>query len=42
MASAYPAQLLKTNVPLGKIEAGYAAEFVVFNDALEVKEVVTL
>lgn len=42
MASFYPAQLLKTNIPLGKIEAGYAAEFVVFNDALEVKDVVAL
>mgnify|MGYP001115434069 CR=1 FL=1 len=41
MASTYPAQLLKRKVPLGKIEAGYAAEFVVFNDALEVKDVVT-
>lgn len=41
MASTYPAQLLKAPVPLGKIEAGYAAEFVVFNDALEVKDVVT-
>ena len=39
MSSTYPAQLLKTNVPLGKIAAGYAAELVVFNDALEVKEV---
>ncbi len=42
MASAYPAQLLKTKVPLGKIEAGYAAEFVLFNDALDVKDVVTV
>ena len=41
MASTYPAQLLKAPVPLGKIEAGYAAEFVAFNDALEVKDVVT-
>lgn len=41
MASTYPAQLLKTNIPLGKIEAGYAAAFVVFNDALEVKDVIT-
>ncbi|HRQ51026.1 MAG TPA: N-acetylglucosamine-6-phosphate deacetylase [Agriterribacter sp.] len=41
MASTYPAQLLKAPVPLGRIEAGYAAEFVVFDDALAVKDVIT-
>ncbi|MGN6490400.1 MAG: N-acetylglucosamine-6-phosphate deacetylase [Agriterribacter sp.] len=42
MASTYPASLLKQRVPFGKIEAGYAADFVVFDDKLEVKEVITL
>lgn len=41
MASAYPASLLKTTVPLGKIAKGYAADFVVFNNQLEVKQVIT-
>jgi N-acetylglucosamine-6-phosphate deacetylase len=41
MASTYPAQLLRLPVPLGKIEPGYAAEFVLFDDALDVKEVIT-
>lgn len=40
MASAYPSQLLNNTVPLGKIEPGFAAEFVVFNDALEVIDVI--
>lgn len=40
MASTYPAQLLNTAIPLGKIEKGYAADFVVFDDALNVREVV--
>ncbi len=42
MAAMYPAQLLKAGAPLlGKIEAGYVAGFVVFNHALEIKEVIT-
>lgn len=41
MASTYPASLLKTPVPFGKIEAEYAADFVVFDDSLNVKEVIT-
>lgn len=41
MASTYPAQLLQLPVPLGKIEPGYAAEFVLFDDALDVKGVIT-
>ncbi|HEX5023699.1 MAG TPA: N-acetylglucosamine-6-phosphate deacetylase [Agriterribacter sp.] len=43
MAAMYPAQLLRAGAPLlGKIEAGYAADFVVFNNSLEVKEVITV
>lgn len=38
MASAYPAQLI-TDQRLGKIEAGYSASFVVFDDALELQRV---
>lgn len=41
MASTYPAQLLQLPVPLGKIEPGYAAEWVIFNDALEIQKVIT-
>ncbi|MBX3254515.1 MAG: N-acetylglucosamine-6-phosphate deacetylase [Chitinophagaceae bacterium] len=41
MASAYPASLLEAQPPLGKIEKGYAADFVVFDNELEVKEVIT-
>ncbi|MFT3826216.1 MAG: N-acetylglucosamine-6-phosphate deacetylase [Chitinophagaceae bacterium] len=39
MASAYPAQLLQ-DPTLGKIAAGTAAEFVVFNDSLTIEEVI--
>jgi N-acetylglucosamine-6-phosphate deacetylase len=38
MASAYPAQLIK-DTQLGKIEKGYQANFVVFDDALELQRV---
>jgi N-acetylglucosamine-6-phosphate deacetylase len=38
MASAYPAQLLRDQ-KLGKIEAGYSASFVVFDDQLELQRV---
>ena len=41
MASTYPAQLLNTELQFGKIEKGYAADFVVFDDALDVKRVIT-
>ncbi len=40
MASSYPAQLLQLPVPLGKIAPGYAAEFVLFNDNLELQGVI--
>jgi N-acetylglucosamine-6-phosphate deacetylase len=38
MASTYPAQLIKDQ-KLGKIEAGYAANFVVFDELLELQRV---
>jgi N-acetylglucosamine-6-phosphate deacetylase len=38
MASAYPAQLL-ADKKLGKIKAGYRADFVVFDDALALQRV---
>ena len=38
MASAYPAQLIKSE-QLGKIEKGYAANFVVFDDMLKLQRV---
>ena len=38
MASTYPAKMLKEN-KLGKIEKGYEASFVVFDDALNVQKV---
>lgn len=41
MASTYPAQLLKTKPRFGKIEKGFAADFVVFDDALNVRRVIT-
>lgn len=40
MASAYPAELLKTPTRYGKIAPGFAAEFVVFDDTLTVKQVI--
>lgn len=40
MASTYPASLLRPETRYGKIAAGYAAELVVFDDALTVKEVI--
>lgn len=41
MASTYPAQLLNTIVPFGNIGKGYSADFVVFDNALNVKQVIT-
>lgn len=41
MASTYPAQLLSGNTPLGSIAKGYAADLVVFDDKLSVREVIT-
>ena len=41
MASAYPAKLLSSEYKLGKIAPGYKADFVVFNDALEMVKVST-
>lgn len=41
MAATYPAQLLNTEIPLGNIERGYAAEFIVFDNALNVRQVIT-
>lgn len=41
MASTYPAQLLKDNKLLGKIAKGFTADFVVFDDALNVNQVIT-
>jgi N-acetylglucosamine-6-phosphate deacetylase len=41
MASTYPAQLLNEKIPFGKIEKNYAANFVVFDDALNVRKVVS-
>jgi N-acetylglucosamine-6-phosphate deacetylase len=38
MATVYPAQLL-TDKKLGKIKAGYRADFVVFDDALSLQRV---
>jgi len=38
MASVYPAQLM-TDKMLGKMEPGYRADFVVFDDALELQRV---
>lgn len=40
MASTYPARLIHTAVPSGKIEKGYAADFVIFDEALNVRRVV--
>lgn len=40
MASTYPAKLLGENYRLGKIEKGYRSAFVVFDDELNVKEVI--
>ena len=40
MASTYPAQLLKHGPKLGKIETGYVADFVVFDNAFQVKEMI--
>lgn len=40
MATVYPAELLKSDIPYGKIAPGYAAEFVVFDDALTVQKMV--
>lgn len=41
MASTYPAQLLSDKIPFGRIAKGYAADFVVFDDTLTVKQVIT-
>jgi N-acetylglucosamine-6-phosphate deacetylase len=42
MASTYPAQLLSHHgVAYGKIKQGYAADFVIFDDSLTLKEVCT-
>lgn len=41
MASAYPAQLLHSPIPFGKIKQGYAADFVIFDDSLNITEVYT-
>lgn len=41
MAATYPASLLRTPVPFGRIKKGYAADFVVFDEALTVKQVIT-
>ena len=40
MASAYPAKLLGENYRLGKIEKGFHSAFVVFDDDLNVEEVI--
>ncbi|MFT3948868.1 MAG: N-acetylglucosamine-6-phosphate deacetylase [Agriterribacter sp.] len=40
MASTYPAALLNERVQFGKIEKNYAAEFVVFDDALNIKRMI--
>lgn len=42
MASTYPAQLLKSGPLLGKIKEGFAADFVVFDDSLNIKELITV
>lgn len=43
MASTYPAELLKGNTtPMGKIAAGHLASFVVFDQSLQVKEVIAV
>jgi N-acetylglucosamine-6-phosphate deacetylase len=41
MASTYPAQLLSGSTPRGRIAKGYAADLVVFDDTLSVREVIT-
>jgi N-acetylglucosamine-6-phosphate deacetylase len=41
MASTYPAKLLKPSRKLGRIEPGYEASFVIFDDDLNVHDVVT-
>ncbi|MBN8786432.1 MAG: N-acetylglucosamine-6-phosphate deacetylase [Terrimonas sp.] len=41
MASTYPAQLLNEKIPFGRIEKNYAADFVVFDDALNIEKVIT-
>ena len=40
MASTYPAHLLKHGPRLGKIEKGYAADFMLFDDLLNIKEMI--
>lgn len=40
MASAYPARLLGENYKLGRIEKGYQSSFVVFDDDLNLKNVI--
>lgn len=40
MASTYPASLLKSTLRRGKIAKGHVAEFVVFDEALTIKEVI--
>jgi len=40
MASTYAATLLKTPTKYGRIEPGFAAEFVVFDDSLSIKKVI--
>ncbi|MCC6286409.1 MAG: N-acetylglucosamine-6-phosphate deacetylase [Chitinophagaceae bacterium] len=40
MASTYPAQLLNEKKQFGRIEKNYAADFVVFDDALNIKRVI--
>lgn len=39
MASTYPARLLGESYKMGKIEKGYEAAFVIFDDALNIKKV---
>lgn len=41
MAATYPATLLNDHNRLGKIAAGYQADFVIFDDALQIKDCIT-
>jgi N-acetylglucosamine-6-phosphate deacetylase len=41
MASLYPAQVVGMDKELGRIEKGYAANFVLFNDTFKVEKVIT-
>ena len=40
MASTYPSRLLSDDTKLGRIETGYNASFVVFDNNLDIKKVV--